>query len=146
MLFDALRLLGVSLVLPLLILDGLFVSYNWLVFACWLWFLKSAEMGFPLPPVTYYFVCSLFFWEGGDGEKEEEKSIWSGAFSLYDLMMITGHHWTKRAANWDVLAVGYHCVCFFYNKLRPESGLLKQGAWINPVSAEADEFLPNCYF
>lgn len=74
MLFDALRLLGVSLVLPLLILDGLFVSYNWLVFACWLWFLKSAEMEFPLPPVTYYFVCSLFLLRGR-GRRERRRKI-----------------------------------------------------------------------
>lgn len=72
--------INVSLGLPLLIWGGLFVSYNWLVFVCWLWFLKSAEMGFPLPPVTYYFVCSLFLLRGrGQREgrrKMDLRSLW----------------------------------------------------------------------
>jgi hypothetical protein len=74
--FDLLRLsYEFLLALPLFILDYLFVSCKWLVFVCWLWSLKSAEMGFPLPPVTYDFVCSLFLLRGGEGEKKEEKSI-----------------------------------------------------------------------
>lgn len=74
MVFDVLGSLWVSLGLPLLILGGLFVSYNWLGFVCWLWFLKSAEMGFPLPPVTYYFVCSLFLLRGR-GLREGRRKI-----------------------------------------------------------------------
>lgn len=130
---NAIWCIKVSLGLPLSILSGLFVSYNWLVFVCWLWFLKSAEMGFPLPPVTYYFVCSLFLLRGR-GEREGRRKMDLKSLWLAD-------NWAPlTGAEVGCLVIGYLCLVLFTADLDQSRDFWSKVLEINPVSADANEF------